>query len=314
MGETIHIIYHADWDGIVAAWVARNGLKQPGRSFEFHSINYGRKPPKIPEHRDVYILDFALTPEAFRDFCKERTGRVVMLDHHKTSVEKWQAAGMPVESVGCDEFKGLSFRTGNVDHEVIFHDGEAGCSMTLLYLRGYYKPGDDWDGPCHVTLVRYAADHDLWRFKEPNSKNIRAVMRSYPQTIEACDEISNKMNKDFKGLVEEGEAIQRFMERQIESACRHAELMEIQGHRCWAAQVPFDGLISEVAGRLAGKEGGEFGVCWFKLQGTTWCYSLRSRGEFDVSEIAKKFEGGGGHAKAAGFQTEANPLSFLVKD
>ena len=34
-----------------------------------------------------------------------------------------------------------------------------------------------------------------------------------------------------------------------------------------------------------------------------WQYSLRSRSDFDVSEIAKKF-GGGGHAKAAGFATK----------
>lgn len=300
MGETIHIIYHADWDGIVSAWVARNALRKAGTELVFYSINYGYPPPEISPHHDVYILDFAFPPDVFVDFCKGRTGKTVQLDHHKTAIEKYNVrTGIP-----------FNYPPDRSNNTVIFEQDMAGCEMTLRYFKGCYE-GDELN--IDVALVDYAADHDLWKFKQIDSKKIRAVMRSYPQTLEACDEINTKMRKDHRGLVEEGEAIGRFMERQIESACRHAELMEIQGVRCWAAQVPFDGLISEVAGRLAGKEGGEFGVCWFKLQGTTWCYSLRSRGDFDVSEIAKQFEGGGGHAKAAGFQTGTNPIAFLVK-
>lgn len=300
MGETIHIIYHADWDGIVAAWVARNALKKPGVTLEFHSINYGRKPPDIPEHCDVYILDFAFPPDVFVEFCKGRSGKTVQLDHHKTAIEKY----------GIETGSPVGYPLNDPCGTVLFEQDMAGCEMTLRYFRGCY---DGEDLSISVALVDYAADHDLWKFKQIDSKKVRAAMRSYPQTLESCDEINNKMRKDFRGLVDEGEAIQRFMERQIESACRHAELMEICGVRCWGAQVPFDGLISEVAGRLAGKEGGKFGVCWFKLRGTQWTYSLRSRDDFDVSEIAKQFEGGGGHAKAAGFQSGSNPISFLVE-
>ena len=313
MGDTIHIIHHADWDGIVAAWVVVNEKKQPGRTFKLYAINYGQSPPNIPEFDNVYILDFAFPPEVFKTFCKTRTGHVVMLDHHKTAVEAWQDAGKATEAVGCDEFKGIRFITGNVDHEVIFHDGEAGCVMTELYLHGYYAPEDDWRSPGRAALIAYAADHDLWLFKEPNSKAIRAAMHSYPQTLKSCNELHSKLNTDFRGLVVDGEAILRLMEQQMASAVRHAELMSIRGYRCWAAQVPFDGLISEVAGRLAGKSDATFGVCWFKLQGNKWNYSLRSRDDFDVSDVAKQFPGGDGHTKAAGFQTNISPVEFLVK-
>lgn len=305
MDEIIHIIYHADWDGIVAAWVARNALKKPGVSLEFHSINYGHKPPGIPGHHDVYILDFAFPPEVFAEFCRERTGRTVQLDHHKTAFEKY-AARREESGQKLEPGRRVSFTTSCLD-EVIFEGGEAGCMMTWVYMLGGY---DGKPIPEPPPLAQYAADHDLWHFGMPHSRTVRAAMRSYPQTLESCDELNTKMCEDLEGLVEEGTAIERFMKRQIESACRHAELMEMDGHRCWAAQVPFDGLISEVAGELAKKEGGEFGVCWFKLQGTQWNYSLRSRGDFDVSEVAKKF-GGGGHAKAAGFASMDSPICFL---
>jgi nanoRNase/pAp phosphatase (c-di-AMP/oligoRNAs hydrolase) len=41
-------------------------------------------------------------------------------------------------------------------------------------------------------------------------------------------------------------------------------------------------------------------VGWFQNAEGKYVYSLRSRHGFDVSELAKKF-GGGGHAGAAGF-------------
>ena len=59
-------------------------------------------------------------------------------------------------------------------------------------------------------------------------------------------------------------------------------------------------------GHLLANESGTFGcVYWFN--GENWIYSLRSNGDFDVSEIALKY-GGGGHCNAASFTTKE--LSF----
>jgi len=45
----------------------------------------------------------------------------------------------------------------------------------------------------------------------------------------------------------------------------------------------------------------EFGAAYFVRDDGKKVYSLRSVGDFDVSEVAKKY-GGGGHRNAAGFQ------------
>jgi len=44
-----------------------------------------------------------------------------------------------------------------------------------------------------------------------------------------------------------------------------------------------------------------FSVGWFVRSDGLFQYSLRSRGDFDVSELAKLW-GGGGHKAAAGFE------------
>jgi len=49
-----------------------------------------------------------------------------------------------------------------------------------------------------------------------------------------------------------------------------------------------------------------FAVGWFQRCDGMFQYSLRSRGEVDVSEVAKRF-GGGGHVKAAGFVSAKPP-------
>lgn len=45
---------------------------------------------------------------------------------------------------------------------------------------------------------------------------------------------------------------------------------------------------------------------WWQRFDGKFQFSLRSRGDIDVSEIAKKF-GGGGHKNAAGFQLKTLP-------
>ena len=66
---------------------------------------------------------------------------------------------------------------------------------------------------------------------------------------------------------------------------------------CNAPQVD----VSELGSFLA--QGEPFAMCWWQAADGRFVYSLRSRepSDIDVSEIAKR-HGGGGHARAAGFQ------------
>lgn len=76
---------------------------------------------------------------------------------------------------------------------------------------------------------------------------------------------------------------------------------------CWISNAPYF-FASEVAGELC-ERGAEFGACYFEAENGRFQYSLRSRGDFDVSAIARRY-GGGGHKNAAGFTSDDGPVHW----
>ena len=78
-----------------------------------------------------------------------------------------------------------------------------------------------------------------------------------------------------------------------------ARIIDFEGARVPIVNAPYIN-ISELVGKLA--ETAPFALGWFQRADGLYAYSLRSRGPdgVDVSEIAKKY-GGGGHRNSAGF-------------
>ena len=62
-------------------------------------------------------------------------------------------------------------------------------------------------------------------------------------------------------------------------------------------------LASEVAGELSDTSPSGIGAAWWCNKDGSVTFSLRSRSEVDVSQLALKF-GGGGHKNAAGFMLD----------
>lgn len=167
----------------------------------------------------------------------------------------------------------------------VFDMSRAGCQMTWDYL---------FPGEPRPWIVEYVADRDLWKWELPGSREISNGLRIIPFEFEEWDGIVLKGE-----ILQTGTAITKYLELKIASAVEKA--------------VPFvyglvtnctDGdIISDVAGKLAEKSDTGVGATFF-VDGTgRFVYSLRSRGDVDVSEIAKK-HGGGGHKNAAGFTSD----------
>jgi c-di-AMP phosphodiesterase-like protein len=95
-------------------------------------------------------------------------------------------------------------------------------------------------------------------------------------------------------------SIQRYYRLRVEELKRSAYPARLGGADCVIANAPYF-AASEVAGEIADQTG--FGACYFEAEGGRYQYSLRSRGDFDVSAIARQF-GGGGHKAAAGFSVD----------
>lgn len=306
MGKTV-VIYHGGCtDGFCAAWLFKHAFPEA----QFYSAQYGQPVPYdgvgekgclehgltgIDSDDNVFIVDFSYPREEMLRLAGHLTlngaeGSLLVLDHHKTAEE------------AC---RSLDFCR--------FDSSKSGARLAWEYLRELQVPNNRWYGLLHSPMiVDYVEDRDLWRWKLKDSKAINAAIRSYPMTFQQWDEIYRWIGPNQ--MISEGSAILRYRQGLIDQHVRNAREIEVKGYRVLAANCTCGEIISEVAEALISEcsEGSRvqddtghrpFGACYFDLANENKrVYSLRSRGDFDVSVIAKQF-GGGGHKNSASFTT-----------
>lgn len=286
-------IYHGHCDdGFAAAWVTR-AATGPGL-FEFYPGVYQQEPPDVTG-RHVLLVDFSYKrPVLMAMAAKARS--VVILDHHKTAAE---------DLSGLREPAAYELWTQN-KNPLVEGDSEPVAALFDMNRSGV---GIAWDfffsGKPRPEFINYVEDRDLWRKSLPGGDEFTIALRSYPQDFEVWDKL---VARGVPALIDEGASIQRYYRQRVEEFKRSAYLSMIDETPCWIANAPYF-AASEVAGELA--EAAPFGACYFEVTLGRWQYSLRSRGDFDVSELAKKF-GGGGHKAAAGFTVPA-PVHGLAR-
>lgn len=263
MSEPI-IIYHGKcYDGFTAAWIAQQYLHKTGAAPELHGARYGERPPDV-RGREVYVLDFSY-PRDVMVRMNEQAHTMLVFDHHKTAQE------------ACE---GLSFCQFDMER--------SGCRMTWDHFMADEPP--PW--------VLRIEDRDLWRFQYDDTREAHAYVAALPMTIEAWDQLART---PFEEVVAGGKAIRRYIDTYCEKASAEAREVLILGHRVAVVNVPYQNA-SEMGSVLLEKfPHAEFAAGYFQRADGRWQFSLRSRSDFDVSEVAKRF-GGGGHAGAAGFE------------
>lgn len=230
---------------------------------EFIPATYGDTPPEIGKKDRVWIVDFSYPKETLIAMAGV-CASILVLDHHKTA----QA-----------NLEGLPF--------CVFNMNESGGMMTW----NHFHP----DKPV-PWLVSYTEDRDLWKWQLPNSREINAALSSYPQTFEVWNTLSNLNSSDF---IAEGKAILRREKQVIEAHVKQAKEIDFDGSKILVVNATT--LASEIGEALAKDR--PFSLTW-RYDGKTGgiACSLRSHaGGLDVSEIAKKYDGGG-HRGAAGFR------------
>lgn len=267
-GDKTLIIYHGDCiDGFTAAWVANRMF---GDSPVFYPAKYGEDAPldEIGSETNVFILDFSYERDVLIEI-EKRSFKTMVIDHHKTAEANLQ---------GLDFCKFDMSRSG------------AGMTWDILNASsdGTLRNKRPW-------LVNYVEDRDLWRFDLPESKAVNAYIGATVQTFVSWERLANEKLRDIK---QKGTAILRYIDQYVAEITNSlTRWVEFEGHEIPVVNAPFKG-ISEVVGELARKA--PFAMGWWQESSGRFQYSLRSRGDFDVSEIARKY-GGGGHKNAAGF-------------
>ena len=278
------VIYHANCaDGFCSAWLMSKVYPQA----EFFAAHYGTAPPNVVG-RKVYIVDFSYKRDVLRQMVQETAGNITVIDHHKTAQE--DLTGFELE---CLSNTGLQ-------PEIIFDVTKAGSRLVFDYLK------ETLNLSRYEWLVDYVSDRDLWKWGLGYSREISAAIASYPKTFEQWDSLAIMPLLHLKA---EGQAILRYQQAHVDSQVKNATRVTIMGLNvpCLNSTT----LVSEIGEALSLNE--PFSATYFFRQDGKVQWSLRSRpdGE-DVSVIALQM-GGGGHPRAAGFETSVDTFAKMIK-
>lgn len=296
------VIYHDKcMDGFTAAWIV---WCQWGDYPNYVAGNYDVPPnPDDFRDKDVLILDFSYPSEALTDMWHIAKS-IVVLDHHKTA----QANLRDLPEFECGNFQ--SFETIFEDSgglAVAFDMNRSGALMTWHFLHG--------NGSEAPQLVRFVNDRDLWRHELTGTKEVHAYITSFKPEFETWSMIANLLNQSEgrSKIFAEGASINRKLDKDMrEIADTNTRFLSISGYGVPVCNMP--GHMSSEAGHYLCNTWPDFAFAatyYINREGHAK-FSLRGRGDFDVSAIAQSF-GGGGHKNAAGFTIAADQVEWLVK-
>lgn len=280
MGTTpskpISIIYHADCaDGFGAAWAA---WKKFGDQANYFPVFHKTEPPTEIENTDVYTLDYSYSKEQIEAW-KPRVKSWTIIDHHASNKEIIPAA----------------------DHSLydLEHSG-------AVLAWNYFHP--DTAVP---TLLSYVEDSDLWKFILPNSSYLNEAIGLRALNFETWNTLAESFDEEAKRieLEKEGNVLRLKAEQSIAKLVeKSTEQIEFEGYTVLSVNSP--NYVSEIGNALAIKQP-PFGIVWSR-RGKKVVVSMRANGAVDVSQIAKKY-GGGGHPNAASFSWESDEFLTIRK-
>lgn len=260
-----YVLYHGNcYDGFGAAFAA--WLKFGDRA-RYIPVLYGKPLPDLPDAEVVYIVDFSYSKDVLLALALK--AKVIVLDHHKT------AEADLAEIVGLE------------NPQVIFDMHRSGALMTYEHL---------FPGQPVPLLFQYLSDRDLWTFKLDQSARVHKAVASFPMDFATW---ANEF-LDLDRLKREGAVCERLHDQLVQNVCDRAYDWEIAGHRVPVVNTSI--AWSEIGNELLRRNpNAPFAAC-FTVHRDHVQWSLRSEDHReDVSEIAKRF-GGGGHRNAAGFR------------
>lgn len=264
-------IYHANCaDGFGAALAV--WLRFADSRPEFVPAAYGDIPPNCTGH-DVLLVDFSYKLPVLEQIIAQAKS-VTILDHHKTA----EADIQPL------------LDAGRVHGE--FDMARSGAAMAWDWC----FPDDD-----RPRLIEHIQDRDLWQFKLKGTRELSAALFSYDFDFEGWKDILTIVEDDegMEFMVRMGQTLRRKHNKDLDEILKATKRrMLICGYSVPVANVPHM-FASDAGNRMA--EGELFSASYFDTPDGRK-FSLRSKDTgMDVSEIAKRF-GGGGHARAAGFK------------
>lgn len=269
-------------DGLASAWVAQKVYPDAELiGWEHQRMDI----PPVEAGDRLIIVDFAFTKEILQNWA-DKGCEVIVIDHHK-SAEKM-----------------LSGFAGGI---LRFDMAKCGAMLCWEYFLS--------DQPAPVFL-HYVQDQDLWEWKLPHSEAVREAFAVLWRSFALFDKLEPMNQQELLSfMLPIGQPRLEVKQRKIEAiAKRHfwgyvdKYLVPViclrAGEERWGSDV--------CAWLYKRYPQAPFTVCYHPERMAHWfgsrvpiAWSLRSDkdgGNFDVSQIAISF-GGGGHRNAAGFKS-----------
>lgn len=283
-------IYHGNCDdGFGAAWAV---WMRWGNEVAYVPGVYGKPLPDVTG-RNVLFVDFS-TKRAELVAMADKAKSIIVIDHHKTAEAELVDWNGPMPRVSDIELLAAKACTETGSPIVAWFDmQQSGAVMAWEFAHGILHN----DPP--PNMLGLIQDRDLWRFAYGDrTKQFSAALRTYPMDFAVWTDIAGRADS----LIAEGEGILRAHNANIQKFLADTYTGVIDGCTVPVVNVPYH-YASDTAHALLQKfPDAPFTACWFRRGDGMIQYSLRSEdSRLDVSEIAKKF-GGGGHRNAAGYQ------------
>jgi oligoribonuclease NrnB/cAMP/cGMP phosphodiesterase (DHH superfamily) len=248
--------------------------KKFGDKAEYIGVNYGKPLPRIENGSDVYIIDFSYPKEILREL-NGRSSKLLVLDHHKTAQE--DLAGEPY---------------------AIFDMDRSGAVLAW----NYFFP--DSTVP---TLLEMIQDMDLWKWKIPGTRNIMNFLEILGDDVSTWDQLVPLRG----GVYSKGGYISQYQDRLLEKQVHKDNIAfrNIGKHKVGILNTSV--YPSEIGSWICINCNVDYSMTWNMDSTNVVRLSFRSVGDFDVSEIAKLY-GGGGHRNASGARTTPDKLMGIL--
>ena len=271
------VIYHFPChDGFTAAWCAWRYLKRVVdiESVTFHGARHGDSPPDV-DGKNVLIVDFSYDRETLIEL-NEKANNLIVLDHHVSAQKALE----------------------NLDF-AFFDMNRSGAGLAWDYFFTEERP----------RLINFVEDRDIWRWTHEGSEEFMiAFMELVPTRFEEYEQFLEDENVD--GMIKNGRVLRTYVQNKVKRLSEKAGDAVFLGYKIKI--VNSMDYISDIGNHLS--EDCDFVLIWYHdSPNNRFPVSLRSNGDVDVSEVAKKF-GGGGHKAAAGFLVQENVLELIDKN
>lgn len=289
MNKSLIIYHRSDYDGTLSRdacmhWLLETGA--PPTHIAALGWEYEDAAPDLAGYDAIYLVDISiaevLTPE--------NRGRVVWIDHHKTAIERFG-----------DTWQGVRI------------DGVAACRLTWQWFqaraRGERMPTkqDFIDRVVQEPLLlRMAGEYDVWDKREPEVDTLQYGLRSTPgfSGVMALQDYALRSDERcIDMLLLRGRIVQAYAQDLNAAIAARAYDIQWRGLK-WLVintaignSLTFDAAVRPDHDAL---------LMWRHKGGdkvVVSLYGVPHHPEHDLSAIATKYPGGGGHPQACGFST-----------